>query len=243
MIKAILIDDEPTSLDALKLKIGQVDAQVDILSTFFSAQEALPALKDLDPDVIFLDVEMPEMNAFHFLDQLPHRTFEVIITTAHDEYAIQAVRQSVVDFLLKPINSSELAFAIDRVKQKIKAKKQNQSGSTHKINALFDKIPVPSMRGLLFLPVKDILYLSADGNYTTIHMANKQKIISSKLLKEYESMLDSLFFYRIHHSTILNLSYIKEYIKGEGGSVLLTDGTSLEVSKRKKKEFLEVLGL
>ncbi|WP_435356725.1 LytR/AlgR family response regulator transcription factor [Emticicia sp. SJ17W-69] len=242
MITALIIDDEPSSLEALKLKIQKVTSDIEIIGTFYSAKEALNFMEDLAPDLIFLDVEMPEMDGFSFLEQFSTRSFEVIITTAHDEYAIKAVRQSVIDFLLKPVNISELKDAIERLKQKLKAKQKNEKSSYQKLNAQFDKIPIPSMRGLLFVPVKEILYLISEGNYTTILMENSQKIVSSRNLGDYESLLENLHFFRIHHSTIINLSQIKEYLKGEGGSVILSDGTELDVSKRKKKEFLELIG-
>jgi two-component system, LytTR family, response regulator len=242
MITALIIDDEPSSLEALKLKILKVTADIEIIGTFYSAKEAINHIEDLAPDLIFLDIEMPEMDGFSFLEQFPTRNFEVIITTAHDEYAIKAVRQSVIDFLLKPVSISELREAIERVKQKIKAKQKNEKSSYQKLNAQFDKIPIPSMRGLLFVPVKEILCLISEGNYTTILIENNQKIVSSRNLGDYEILLENLHFFRIHHSTIINLGQIKEYLKGEGGSVILSDGTELDVSKRKKKEFLELIG-
>jgi two-component system, LytTR family, response regulator len=242
MITAFIIDDEPASIEALRLKIQRVSTEIDIIGTFNSAIEATQKIEDFAPDLIFLDIEMPEMDGFNFLSQFQSRNFEVIMTTAHDEYAIQAVRQSVIDFLLKPITISELKEAIERAKQKIKAKQKTDRPTIQKLNAQFDKIPIPSMRGLLFLPVKEILYLISEGNYTSIFLENKQKIVSSRNLGDYETLLDNLHFFRIHHSTIINLSQIREYLKGEGGSVILSDGTELDVSKRKKKEFLDMIG-
>lgn len=241
MITALIIDDEPASAEALQLKINKASEGVEILKVFNSTKDALSEFDDLLPDVIFLDIEMPEEDGFQFLEHFPDRNFEVIITTAHDEYAIKAVRQSAIDFLLKPVSISELKDAIERLKIKLKTKNREKTSVT-KLNAQFDKIPIPSMRGLQFIKVTDILYLSSDGNYTTIYLSDKQKIVSSKNLGDYESLLNNLHFFRIHHSTIINLSHIKEYLKGEGGSVILIDGTELDVSKRKKKEFLEVIG-
>jgi two-component system, LytTR family, response regulator len=243
MITAIIIDDEPASIEVLRLKIQKVSTEIEILAIFNSAKEAIKEISNLEPDLVFLDVEMPEMDGFGFLGHFTNRNFEVIITTAHDEYAVKAVRQSVIDFLLKPISIAELSEAIERLKLKLKAKQRPENWTIPKLNAHFDKISVPSMRGLLFLPVKEILYLSSDGNYTTIHLENKQKIVSSRNLGDYENLLENLQFFRIHHSTIINLAQIKEYLKGEGGSVILSDGTELDVSKRKKKDFLELIGV
>jgi two-component system, LytTR family, response regulator len=242
MITTIIIDDEPASMEALRLKIERVSDEIDVVTTFYSAKDALKSIESLEPDLVFLDIEMPEIDGFTFLEHFPNRNFEVIITTAHDHYAIRAVRQNAIDFLLKPVSISELHEAIDRLKLKIKAKQKSEKGAIPKLNAQFDKIPVPSMRGLVFVPIKEILYLSSEGNYTTIHLESKQKLVSSRNLGDYENILEQLHFFRIHHSTIINLTQIREYLKGEGGSVILTDGTELDVSKRRKKEFLETIG-
>ncbi|MCP1382529.1 LytR/AlgR family response regulator transcription factor [Runella salmonicolor] len=242
MITAVLIDDEIVSLEALQLKIQRASDEIKVIHTFDSAPEAAKHIEKLAPDVIFLDVEMPEMDGFDFLSAFPDRSFEVVITTAHSEYAIQAVRQSAVDFLLKPFGVKELMETVERLVQKIKSKQKTERSAFSKLNAQFDKIPVPSLRGISFLPIKEILYLVSEGNYTTIYLDNKQKIVSSRNLGDYEALLENLQFFRIHHSTLINLAHIREYLRGEGGSVLLTDGTELDVSKRKKKEFLEVIG-
>jgi two-component system, LytTR family, response regulator len=242
MIRAILIDDEPASLNALQLKIKKVSTDIEIIKTFYSAKEALIHLEELVPDVIFLDVEMPEMDGFSFLKALPDRQFEVIITTAHDEYAISAVRQSAIDFLLKPVSLTELSEATERLKLKLAAKTKTEKTSFFKLNAQFDKIPVPSMRGLVFVSIKEILYLMSEGNYTTIFLENKQKIVSSRSLGDYETILENLHFFRIHNSYVINLAHLREYVKGEGGNVVLTEGTELDVAKRKKKELLAIIG-
>jgi two-component system LytT family response regulator len=230
------------SLEALQLKIQKASDEIEVIKIFSSAAEAARQIERLSPDVVFLDVEMPEMDGFNFLSAFPNRSFEVVITTAHSEYAIQAVRQSAIDFLLKPFSVSELKETSERLAQKVKSKRKGERSALQKLNAQFDKIPIPSVRGIYFLPVKDILYLTSEGNYTTIFLENKQKIVSSRNLGDYENILESLSFFRIHHSTLINLGHIREYLRGEGGSVLLTDGTELDVSKRKKKEFLEAIG-
>jgi len=246
MIKAIIIDDEPASIEALKIKIQRASDEIEIVRTYTSPTEASGKIEKMAPDVIFLDVEMPELDGFGFLENFPNRTFEVIISTAHDEYAIQAVRQSVLDFLLKPVSINELSAAIDRLIQKLKAKEKVElksgKAASRKLDAQFDKIPVPSLRGITFVPVREILYLMSEGNYTMIYLENKQKIVSSRNLGDYETMVENLNFFRIHHSSLINLAHIREYMRGEGGSVILSDGTELDVSKRRKKEFMEVIG-
>lgn len=242
MIKAILIDDEAICIEALKMKILKASDEIEVIRTYNSALDAVDKIEKLTPDVIFLDVEMPEMDGFGFLEKFPNRTFEVIISTAHDEYAIQAVRQSALDFLLKPVSVSELSTAIDRLIQKLSAKNKVGKAAARKVDAMFDKIPIPSLRGITFVAVKDILYMMSEGNYTMIYLESKQKIVSSRNLGDYETMVENLNFFRIHHSTLINLAHIKEYMRGEGGSVILTDGSELDVSKRRKKEFMEAIG-
>lgn len=242
MIKVVIIDDEPASIEALKIKIQKVSTEVSIIATFFSAKTAMEEIETLEPDLIFLDVEMPEMDGFSFLSLIENRDFDVIITTAHGEYAVNAIRKSAIDFLLKPVDIEELSDAIQRFKLKTASQLKNQKISKQKLNAQFDKIPIPSLRGLQFVAIRDILYLISDGNYTTIQIDKAQKIVSSRNLGDYETLLSDLNFFRIHHSSLINLSHIKEYLKGEGGSVILSDGTELDVSKRKKKEFLELIG-
>ncbi len=241
MIKAILIDDEASSLEALKIKIQVCNFELTILKVFDSANEAILEIDNLGPDVVFLDIEMPTMDGFAFLENFPGRDFEVIITTAHDEYAIQALRYSAVDFLLKPILISDLKLAIERLSMKIDSKKSSKTFNLQKINAQFDKIPLPSLRGIVFVPLRSILYLESDGNYTTIHIEDGMKHVSSKNIGDFENFLKNLGFFRIHNSHIINLIHIQEYLKGEGGSIILSNGVELDVSKRKKKEFLDFM--
>jgi two-component system, LytTR family, response regulator len=242
MKTAIIIDDEPLSIEALKLKIAKANADIEVIESFFSAKEAVNKIEDLDPDLVFLDIEMPELNGFGFLEKIENRRFEVIITTAHDAYAIKAVRFSAIDFLLKPVDTDELKEAIQRFMEKMTAKQIKDKLPSTKLNAKFDKIPIPTLRGLQFVHIAEILYLASEGNYTQIYLENKDNIVSSKSLGDYEILLESLHFFRIHHSTIINLSQIREYLKGEGGSVILRNGAELDVAKRKKKEFLELIG-
>jgi two-component system, LytTR family, response regulator len=242
MKTAIIIDDEPLSVEALKLKIARTETNIEIVAAYFSAKEASKYIEDIDPDLVFLDIEMPELDGFGFLENFSDRRFEVIITTAHDTHAIKAVRFSAIDFLLKPIEIDTLKEAIQRFLMKMQAKSSKENFSKPRLNAKFDKIPVPSLRGLQFVEVSEILYLSSEGSYTLIYFQNAEHLVSSKSLGDYEQLLLDLHFFRIHHSTIINVSHIREYLKGEGGSVILSNGTELDVSKRRKKEFLDSIG-
>jgi two-component system, LytTR family, response regulator len=233
MISAVLIDDEKASLIALEAKLMDCVEQVKILATFQNPVEALAQVPRLDVDVVFLDIDMPNLDGFGFLNRLADRPFEVVFTTAYNQYAINAIRSEALDFLLKPINQDELEATINKIiHRKIEKSQQNKPISLNKIS-------VPTQKGLQFLSKDQILYVEADKNYTTFYMNNQPAIVVSKTLKEFENVLENAGFFRIHHSTIINLNHIVEYIKGEGGSVIMSNGAELEVSRRRKQEFLE----
>ena len=238
----IIIDDEQPSREALKIKLKQVAPMAQIIAEYPSAVEAYNQLDKLDAELVFLDVEMPHMDGISFLEKLHERNFEVIITTAHAEYAIKAVRQSALDFLLKPVDIQDLNAALARFLAKKEAKKISNTDNHSRSIRQFDKIPVPSLRGLSFIPMAEIEYLSSDGGYTNIYLKGQKNILSSKSLGEYESLLEHFDFLRIHHGTIINLHFIKEYLKGEGGSIIMESGAELDVSKRRKKELLQAIG-
>jgi two-component system, LytTR family, response regulator len=182
---------------------------------------------------LFLDIDMPQLDGFGFLNRLDDRPFEVIFTTAYNQYAINAIRSEALDFLLKPINQDELNDCLDKL---IKRKSESSKSNTR---SFLSKISVPSQKGLQFLSKEEIIYVSADKNYTTFYMHNQKDIVASKTLKEFEYILENIGFFRIHHSTMINLNHIVEYIKGEGGIVVMSNGAQLEVSRRRKQAFLE----
>jgi two-component system, LytTR family, response regulator len=233
MISAILIDDEKASLVALEAKLMDCEQDIKILATFQNPVEALSQVLRLDADVLFLDVDMPNLDGFGFLNRLPERPFEVVFTTAYNQYAINAIRSEALDFLLKPINQDELSATIAKIIQRKTERNLQNKRST------LNKISVPTQKGLQFLPKDEIVYVEADKNYTTFFMNNQPAIVVSKTMKEFEKILENIGFFRIHHSTIINLHHIIEYVKGEGGSVIMSNGTELEVSRRRKQEFLE----
>ncbi|MFN8357091.1 MAG: LytTR family DNA-binding domain-containing protein [Spirosomataceae bacterium] len=233
---AILIDDEKTALEALKIKLGKVAPQVQVVATFTMPNEAILAIPKLDPSVLFLDVEMPTMDGFSLLNQLKDADFEVIFTTAYSQYAINAFRTRACDYLLKPINETELAEAIARLETKLEIKQKEQSNAQTPIRS--GRISIPSMKGLQFIPVEDIIWLASERNYTNFYLRNGQHLIASRTLKEFENLLVPYGFIRVHHSSLINSQHVVEYLRGEGGTVILSDGTEVEVSKRRKQEFL-----
>lgn len=241
-MNAILIDDERMSLELMELKVQKVAPDISILATFQKPEEAIVGIRQLKPDVVFLDIEMPGMDGFALLRQLGTYSFDVIFTTAYSQYAIEAIRQSAIDFLLKPVREVELSNAIERLKRRHLEKKQIEA--TAKLN----KISIPSLKGVILVAVEDIIRLESEGNYTTFYLKSLsvksiQKITASRTMKEFEAVLAPFNFIRIHRSSIINLHYLQEYIRGEGGTAVMADGSEVEVSRREKPLLLSRIGL
>lgn len=247
MLNAILVDDEESNISSLKEKMNRHCPQVKIIATCDTAQKAINAINSLQPDLVFLDIEMPVMNGFLMLQQLNFKNFELIFTTAYDHYAIKAIRFSALDYLVKPIEIEELKTAINRAEEKKKSLTSNdqlqlllENLASKKNKSL--RIAIPTTEGLQFVKVNDIIYLEANVNYTHIFLSENKKYIVCHTLKDFEEMLSADTFLRIHNSYIINKNFAEKYIRGEGGQVVLTNGTILDVAKRKKAEFLKAIG-
>jgi len=249
MLKSIVVDDELKSRESLKKMLTTFCEGVDVLATCQNVKEAVETIRNVKPDVIFLDIQMQGETGFDLLSQLSPINFEVIFTTAYSEFALQAFKVSATDYLLKPIDVAELQHAVEKVKQdkdrlgenimeRMKQLLQNMATPEPENY----KLALPTAEGLTFIKVKDIMYLKASGNYTEIFMADGSKQLVSKNLKEYDDLLSPQHFFRTHHSFLVNINCIKSYVKGEGGYVIMNDGASLDVSRRKKEAFLEKIG-
>jgi len=246
-LTAILIDDESNSRNSLRQKLITYCPQVNIVGEAENGDEGIKAIETYRPDIVFLDVEMPRMNGFIMLQQLQHRDFELIFTTAYDHYAIQAIRFSALDYLVKPIEIGTLKEAVERAREKKQTNSPNQRIETLLYNLLDEKnahtrIAIPSMEGLQFVEIADIIYLEAESNYTFINLQPPSRITVSKTLKDFEDLLPPATFIRIHHSFLINKNHIRKYLKGEGGQVLMSNGKMLDVAKRKKTDFLKAIG-
>jgi two-component system LytT family response regulator len=246
MITAIIIDDEAKGRLALREKLLAYCMQVKVLAEATNGQEALMLIQQHKPQLIFLDIEMPRMNGFEMLNELSEKKFHIIFTTAYDQYAIKAIKYAAFDYLLKPIDIEELKTAIEKIDAKennqtqkqIELLQQNMQHPKKQLN----KLAIPTLEGLLFFDINDIVHLEANSNYTNIYFTNKTKVTASKTLKEFEEMLSEEIFFRTHHSYIINLNYIKRYIKGDGGQIELQNGAYIDVARRKKEEFLKAIG-
>ena len=245
MFRAVLIDDDESNLSSLSEKLGKHCPQIEIIARCDNAQDGIKAIDGLQPDVVFLDIEMPVMNGFVMLQQLIYKNFELIFVTAYDHYAIKAIRYSALDYLVKPVEIEELKAAVSSVE----VNRKNQS-SHSQLELLLEylqkkqprRITIPTGKGLQFINLEDIIYLEASNNYTNIYLSTGQKFLVSRTLKDFEELLPTETFLRIHHSNIINKSFVEKYIRGEGGQVVMRNGIVLDVSKRKKSEFLQAIG-
>ncbi|MBN9383960.1 MAG: response regulator transcription factor [Chitinophagaceae bacterium] len=245
-LKAIIIDDEQSSLHALKAKLHRHCPEIELMRECLSAEEGIVAIEHLHPDIVFLDVEMPRMNGFVMLQQLINKDFELIFTTAYDHYAIEAIRFSALDYLVKPIEVDELRAAVERAMRKRQQPVTNQriENLLHNLvegGNVIRRIAVPSQDCLQYIGIDDIIYLEADGNYTFLYLRDGQKLTVSKTLKDFEDLLPANLFIRIHHSCIINKNQVSKYLKGEGGQVVMNNGKILDVARRRKEDFLRAM--
>jgi two-component system LytT family response regulator len=240
MIKAIIVDDEPDCSETLALLLERCCPQVQIVATCNSGAEALKEISFQKPDLVFLDIEMPHMNGFQLLEKLSSVEFDIVFTTSYDQYAIKAIRFSAMDYLLKPVDREELKSAVDKVSRRHQPPLPQQLEillqRLHQPTA--SKIAIPTMEGLQMIPVDSIITCASSSNYTTLHLKGHQKITASRTLKEIEEMLEGLSFLRVHQSSLINLNEVNKYIRGEGGYLVMSDGTSIDVSRSRKESLL-----
>ncbi|MET0464269.1 MAG: LytTR family DNA-binding domain-containing protein [Chitinophagaceae bacterium] len=246
MITAIVIDDEPYACKALITLLEKHCPSVRVAGFTHSPLDAEALIRAHQPQLVFLDVEMPHMNGFDLLEKLSPASFKVIFTTSYDQYAIKAIRFSALDYLLKPIDPQELKVAVEKAENVLSqsalpAQLELLINQWRRPSALSNRLALPTLEGLQVIAVDNILYCMASSNYTTIALKDQSKLVVSRTLKEIEEMLEDHPFLRIHHSNLVNLLEIKKYIRGEGGSVLLSDGTEIDVSRSKKEELLKRL--
>ena len=245
MITAIIVDDEPYSCESLVSLLERYCPEVKILDICYSGADALIAINEQTPTLIFLDIEMPHMNGFEMLQKISSINFSIIFTTSYDQYALKAIRFSAIDYLLKPIDREELKKAVEKVKdrfqipvpQQLELLLQKFKQPSHPVN----KIALPTMEGLQMIPIETIVSCESDDNYTNIKLKNGKKLLVTRSLKEIEESLEQHSFIRVHRSYLVNLNEIEKYIKGEGGYLVMSDGTSIDVARNKKEILLKKL--
>jgi two-component system LytT family response regulator len=242
MIKAIIIDDEPYCCETLEMMIGRFCPELTVAAVFHSGAEALESLPQMSPQLVFLDIEMPYMNGFEFLEKLHPINFGLIFTTSYDQYAIKAIRFSALDYLLKPIDREELIQAVAKVSHKLQNPTELQLELLlQKFNtpkSPIRKIALPTMEGLQMVEIDSIISCSSESNYTHFFLRNAKKLTASRTMKDVEELLSDYSFLRVHNSFLVNLNEIHKYIKGEGGYLVMSDGTNIDVSRSRKEMLL-----
>ncbi|MFL9483536.1 LytR/AlgR family response regulator transcription factor [Chitinophagaceae bacterium LWZ2-11] len=245
MIKTIIVDDEVYACQALATLLSRHCPEVEIIAMCNTAKDAAKAIKELKPQLVFLDIEMPYMNGFDLLEILAPVQFDFIFTTGYDQYAIKAIRFSALDYLLKPVDVEELKNAVRKViERNAQAMPQQLDILLAKLNqpaSGIHRIALPTLEGLQMLPVDTILYCTSNSNYTIITLKDNHKLTISRTLKEIEEMLEDYHFLRVHHSCLVNLNEVRKYTRGEGGSLLMSDGSTVDVSRSRKEMLLKKL--
>jgi two-component system LytT family response regulator len=244
-MQALIIDDEHHCREGLSIMLSLYCPGIEVLAQCPSARAGLQAIDKFHPDLVFLDIEMPGMNGFELLENCKDYGFEVIFTTAYNEYAIQAIRHSALDYLLKPVDKDELIQAVAKAAAAI------QHPAPQKINNLLEqtggrrspeRIALTTLEGMIIIELREILYCESEKNYTRFHLVGGKTFFISKTLKKVEHLLQhDTDFFRIHHSFIINMRHLQRYIKGDGGEIGLSNGKILPVSRTKKQEFLRRL--
>ncbi|MGB5461629.1 MAG: LytTR family DNA-binding domain-containing protein [Eudoraea sp.] len=244
MLQAVIVDDEIKALQSLSWELTNFSDEINVVASFTDPFEALSYLSHNTPDCLFLDIEMPTMDGFQFIKKLSNKDFPVVITTAYNQYAIKALKNEAIDYLLKPIDTDDLKDTIVKIK-KFNAKNYT-ADRLEKILLNFNanekqkKITFNTDGKLVFLESEQILYAESDGNYSTIYLVDGHKIVLTKKLKEVNELLPSDSFFRIHNSYIINLTKIKEFLKTDG-YVVLQSNHKIPVSRQKKSDFLDLL--
>ncbi|MBZ0328321.1 MAG: LytTR family DNA-binding domain-containing protein [Altibacter sp.] len=245
-LKAIIVDDESHSRETLKNLVEEFCEDVNVLAAVSSVQEALTAIRQLKPDVVFLDIELQTGTGFDILDRLEVIDFEVIFTTAFEQYAIRAVKFSSLDYLLKPIDLEELQKAVEKARKIKDQAVYNQQLEVLLFNLKqkqpsLNKICLSTAEGFEFISVDEILYCKAEGSYTSFKLKNNNNFLVSKHLKEYETLLIDQQFMRVHNSFLINLKEVKKYIKSDGGYILMNNDEPVSISRNKKEVFIEAM--
>ncbi len=241
-MNCIIIDDEKHCISTLANLLKANFPEVSILASCSESIKACALIQLHKPDFIFLDIEMPLLNGFDLLSKFDPIDFDVIFTTAYDSYAIKAIKYSALDYLLKPIDKEDLACAIEKIKSKQSSISHSQVQMAIAVHGrqLPDTIALPTVDGLAFASVNDIVYCTAEGSYTRLYMSELNEIILSRTLGNVEEILADYNFFRIHHSTLINLKQVKKYIRGEGGEVVMSNGNNLKLARTRKNDFLNV---
>lgn len=243
-MKAILVDDEPDGIRTLQKMLALHCPQVEVIATCANAAAAKQHIQGLRPNVLFLDIQMPGKTGLELLSEIGNEDYEVVFVTAYNEYLLQALQFSAVDYLLKPVDEDRLIEAVERVEKRLaEDRKKDQSAALmfnlENIGKPAEmRLCLPTFKGFMVVKLEEVVYCEAERSYTVFHLANGKSITVSKPLIDYDYLLKDSTFLRVHKSFLVNLLHVREYLRGEGGFVIMSDGAEIEVSRRKKEVFL-----
>ncbi|OQX96962.1 MAG: hypothetical protein B6I20_13675 [Bacteroidetes bacterium 4572_117] len=245
-MRTLIIDDEPDAIDALRIIIEELLPELEIIGSYSNSTEALEDIPQLNPGLVLLDINMPGLNGFELLESLKDRNFKTIFITAYDDYAIKAFKYSAVDYILKPIDIDELVSA---VKRSISPNKGPGESDELKYKKLFEiikgnqseKLVITTYDGTYYIDPQDVIYVQADSNYSSFIFNNAKELFVAKGLKDFADLLPSTYFFRSHHSFLINLNFVRRYMRNEGGSIEMVNGAQIPLARRKKNEFYDLM--
>lgn len=245
MIRCILIDDEKNALEMMEWLLKTYCPDVEILAMCNSSEQGVDLIRKFRPDLVFLDIEMPNMNGFDMLEKFDDLFFDVVFCTAYDQFAIRAFRYSALDYLLKPIDPDDLKAAVKRISQKKQAPSREQfelllQSMKPGNRATPQRVALTTGDGLIFVPTTDIIYCEAESNYTHVVLSGGKKILVSKVLKDIDEVLSGPDFYRVHSSFLVNINRIKKLVRGDGGYIIMDNDAIVNISRSKRQEFMEM---
>lgn len=246
-LRAVIIDDEETGIDILKLLIEKHVKDVNVVATATRAKEGIALIENYLPEIVFLDISMPEMDGFELIDKLTWKNFQLVFITAHQQHALKALKLQATDYLLKPVDHSDLCSAVNRVRERIAGQNENHAPDAgysllNSINVYYaSKLAVTSKQGVEYVDPQEILYLESRSNYTILQLNNQQSIITPRTLREFELQLcNDLNFMRVHHSFVVNLRRITRFIK-ERDSIIMSNNHKIPLSKSRRSPFIHWL--
>ncbi|MBI5541358.1 MAG: response regulator transcription factor [Bacteroidia bacterium] len=245
MAKIIIIDDEQGAIEAIETILRDFCPTLEIVATSNLPVEAIKLINEKKPDIIFLDINMPQINGFELLSIIQERNFEVIFTTAYQEYAVKAFRANAIDFILKPVSITEVVEACNKAISKLSLENKNLIKYKQLLESIAvqneTKVSFPTFEGIVFLNRSDIIRAEADLSYTTLWLLNQKKLVVSKNISEIEKIINDTNFFRVHKSHLVNLKHVSKYNIKDGGEIILSDNSRVELSRRKKDAFLDAI--
>lgn len=246
MLRAIIIDDEPNAVNLLVIRLNQHCPQIEIVATCTDSLAGVEAIQQNNPDVVFLDIEMPQLNGFQVLEAVGEISFLLVFVTAYDRFALKAFKYSALDYLLKPIDTQELITAVKKVEKQLQTSQAQISYLKQNFNRknsyLPERLALPYQNGVTFVAIHEILYCEADDNYTRFHLLNGQKYITAKTLKDIQELLEEHDFLRVHRQYLVNIHQIKKFVKGEGSYLVMNNEQTIPVSRGQKEKLIERFG-